>query len=137
MLTDGREGQAKRTTIAQVPADGNSAEMDGFVRTALVQNGFNVRAPLPAGTRKSEEADAILSYVDVWRRDSVMYPQSVAIKMFDARSGDLPVTGDWKNSAFHGYQDESRIVQELIAGMAGKLRAATQQSAPHAVEAGH
>lgn len=122
------------TTIAQVPADGNSAEMDGFVRTALVQNGFNVRAPLPAGTRKSDEVDAIVSYVDVWRWDIVMYLQSVAIKMFDARSGDLLVTGDWKNSAFHGYQDEGRIVQELIAEMTGKLRAATQGPAPHAAE---
>src|SRR5690606_17934637 len=74
------------TTIAQVPADGNSAEMDGFVRTSLVQNGFNVRAPLPVGTRKSDEVDAIISYVDVWRRDVVMYLQSIAIKIFDARS---------------------------------------------------
>lgn len=83
------------TTIAQVPADGNSAEMDGLVRTSLVQNGFNVRAPLPAGTRKSDDVDAIISYVDVWRWDIVMYLQSVAIKIFDARAATFwsPATG--------------------------------------------
>ncbi|WP_279432869.1 hypothetical protein [Luteimonas arsenica] len=43
--------------------------------------------------------DGIVSYVDVWRWDIVMYLHSVAIKIFDARSGDLLVTGDWKNQA--------------------------------------
>lgn len=112
-------------SIAQVPSDGNSEAMDGAVRKALIQNGFTVRAPLPAGTRQSSEVDGIVSYVDVWRWDIVMYLHSVAIKIFDARSGDLLVAGDWKNSAFHGFQDENAVVSELITEMTAKLRAAT------------
>lgn len=54
-------------SIAQVPSDGNSEAMDGALRNALVQNGFTVRAPLPAGTRQSSDVDGIVSYVDVWR----------------------------------------------------------------------
>lgn len=111
-------------SIAQVPADGNSEAMDGAVRNALIQNGFTVRAPLSAGTRTTDEVDAIISYVDVWRWDIVMYLQSVAIKIFDARNGNLIVAGDWKNSAFHGFQNETRVVSELIAEMTARLRAA-------------
>ena len=120
-------------SIAQVPSEGNSAEMDGIVRKALVDHGFTVRAPLPAGTRTSGEVDAVISYVDVWRWDIVMYLQSVAIKMFDAKSGDLLVSGDWKNSAFHGFQDENTVVRELIADMTGKLKAATREVAPEGI----
>ncbi|QDW67553.1 hypothetical protein [Luteimonas granuli] len=112
-------------SIAQVPDDGNSEAMDGALRNALVQNGFTVRAPLPAGTRQSGEVDGIVNYVDVWRWDIVMYLHSVAIKIFDARNGDLLVTGDWKNSAFHGFQDEKKVVSELVAEMTSRLRAAT------------
>lgn len=122
-------------TVAQVPTDGNSAEMDASVHSALIENGFNVHAPLPPGTRTSDGVDAIVSYVDVWRWDIVMYLQSVAIKIFDARSGDLLIAGDWKNSAFHGFQDENRVVRELVAEMAAKLRAAAPEpvSAPATV----
>ena len=119
-------------SIAQVPSDGNSEAMDGAVRNALVQNGFNVRAPLPAGTRQSGDVDGIVSYVDVWRWDIVMYLHSIAIKIFDAQSGDLLVTGDWKNSAFHGFQDENKVVSDLIGEMSAKLRAATPHAAPPA-----
>ncbi|MBJ6979447.1 hypothetical protein [Luteimonas sp. MC1895] len=111
-------------SIAQVPSDGNSEAMDGALRNALVQNGFTVRAPLPAGTRQSSEVDAIVSYVDVWRWDMVMYLHSLAVKIFDARNGDLLVTGDWKNSAFHGFQDENRVISDVVAEMTAKLRTA-------------
>jgi|GEM_PF-1749855 len=120
-------------SVAQVPSDGNSAEMDVSVRNALIENGFNVRAPLPAGTRQSDDVDAIVSYVDVWRWDIVMYLQSVAIKIFDARNGDLLIAGDWKNSAFHGFQDESRVVRDLVTDMTTKLRAAAPKEIPQHV----
>lgn len=112
-------------SLAQVPGDGNSEAMDGALRKALVKNGFTVAAPLPAGTRQSNDVDGIVSYVDVWRWDIVMYLQSVAIKIFDARSGDLLIAGDWKNSAFHGFQDEDGVVSDLVTEMTAKLRAAT------------
>lgn len=115
-------------TIAQKPDSGNSPEMDAFLQSALVKEGYTVRAPLPEGTRKSDEVDAIISYVDVWRWDIVMYLQSIAIKMFDARTGDLLVTGDWKNSAMHGYHGDGEIVGQLVGEMSGKLKAATRDN---------
>ncbi|MGY1457898.1 hypothetical protein ACW5F0_04515 [Luteimonas sp. A534] len=117
-------------SVAQAPAEGNSAEMDVAVRNALLANGFTVQAPLPAGTRTSDGVDAIVSYVDVWRWDIVMYLQSVAVKLFDAKSGDLLIAGDWKNSAFHGFQDEARVIQDLIGEMTAKLRAASPAPQP-------
>ena len=122
-------------SIAQVSSDGNSEAMDGALRNALVQNGFTVRAPLPVGTRQSSEVDGIVSYVDVWRWDIAMYLHSVAIKIFDARTGDLLVAGDWKNSAFHGFQDENRVISELVAEMTAKLRTATPGGASQATAA--
>ncbi len=115
-------------TVAQRPDAGNSPEMDAFLRSALIQEGYTVRAPLPEGTRKSDEVDAIISYVDVWRWDIVMYLQSIAIKMFDARTGDLLVTGDWRNSAMHGFHGDKEIVAELISEMTGKLKSATRDN---------
>lgn len=121
-------------TIAQKPDAGNSPEMDAFLHSALVKEGYTVRAPLREGTRTSDEVDAIVSYVDVWRWDIVMYLQSIAIKMFDARTGDLLVTADWKNSAMHGYHGDGEIVGELVGEMSGKLKAATQDNSVAASE---
>ena len=120
------------TTIAQVPDAGNSPEMDAFLQNALVKNGYSVRAPLPAGTRKSDEVDAVVSYIDVWRWDIVMYLQSIAIKMFDARTGDLLATGEWRNSAMHGYHGDEKIVEQLIGEMTRKLRSAAPAQAESA-----
>ncbi len=123
------------STIAQKPDAGNSPEMDAFLQSALLKAGYAVRASLPEGTRKSDEVDAIISYVDVWRWDIVMYLQSIAIKMFDARTGDLLVTGDWKNSAMHGYHGDGEIIDQLVGEMSGKLRAAASPSPIAANEA--
>lgn len=116
-------------TIAQTPDDGNSPEMDAFLQKALIKQGYSVQAPLQKGTRKSSDVDAIISYIDVWRWDIVMYLQSIAIKMFDAETGDLLVTADWKNSAFHGFPDEEQIVHQLVGEMTDTLKAANVQAA--------
>lgn len=111
-------------TIAQAPSEGNSQEMDAFLRTALIKEGYTVRAPLPAGTRTSDSVDAIISYIDVWRWDVVMYLQSITMTIFDARNGDLLVTSEWRNSAMHGYHGDEEIVQSLVSEMSNKLEGA-------------
>lgn len=116
-------------SVAQVPDEGNSPEMDAHLRSALVKEGYTVRASLPAGTRKSDEADAIVSYVDVWRWDIAMYLQSITIRMFDAKSGDLLATGTWKDSAFHAFRDAEAVVGQLVAEMTTKVRSAASSSA--------
>lgn len=119
-----KQSPAPVVSVAQVPDEGNSPEMDAHLRAALVKEGYTVRSPLPAGTRKSEEADAIISYVDVWRWDIVMYLQSITIRMFDAKSGDLLATGTWKDSTFHAYRNAEAVVGQLVAEMTTKVRSA-------------
>jgi len=51
----------KIVTVSQVPGEGNSAEMDSHLETALRNEGLSIKSPLPAGTRKSHESDAIVS----------------------------------------------------------------------------
>lgn len=124
-VTLAKASPPKVATVAQVPDDGNSPEMDAHLGSALAAQGLQMKTALPAGTRKSADVDAIASYVDVWRWDRVMYLQSISVKLFDARTGDLLVTGQWRDSALHGYRDAKLVVSDLVGEMMMKLRTAT------------
>ena len=112
-------------SVAQALQEDNSSDMNTNLQTALSKEGLTIKTPLPTGTRKSSDVDAIVSYSDVWRWDLVMYLKSVSIQLFDAQSGDLLVSGNWNNSAFHGFQDSKVVVQNLVSDMFDKLRSAT------------
>ena len=114
-------------TVAQSVQDGNSAEMNKYLVTALHDEGLAVKAPLPAGTRTSVDVDAIVSYVDVWRWDMTMYMKSLSIQLYDARTGDLLVTGDWSDSAMHGFRDAKETVKGVVAEMMTTLRGGASQ----------
>ena len=116
-------GTRPLVTVAMVPSEGNSADMDTAVRTALVNQGLTPKAPLPAGTRKSSDVDVIVSYVDQWRWDLVMYLRWVSIEMYDSESGNLLANARWENSAFHGFQDYKTVVKGLIDEMMTKVKA--------------
>lgn len=111
-------------TVAQSPQDGNSPEMNKHLSDALRDEGLTVKAPLPAGTRSSPGVDAIVSYVDVWRWDMTMYMKSLSVQLYDARTGDLLATGDWSDSAMHGFRDAKDIVKGVVAEMVATLRGA-------------
>jgi hypothetical protein len=118
---------AKRiTTVVQVLEADNSPEMNRHLEGALKKEGFSLKSPLPAGTRKSSEADALISYVDVWRWDLVMYLRALTVRLYDSESGDLLATGDWKDSALHGFRDARVVVDGLVTEMFAKLNAATK-----------
>jgi hypothetical protein len=110
-------------TVAMVPSEGNSADMDAAVRNALLNQGLTPKPPLPAGTRKSSEVDVIVSYTDQWRWDLIMYLRWVSIDMYDSVSGNLLANARWENSAFHGFQDYKTVVKGLIDDMMGKIKA--------------
>ena len=114
------------SVVAQVPAEGNSSDMDSNLAAALRTEGISMKAPLPAGTRSANDVDAIISYGDSWRWDLVMYLRSLSVRMFDAQTGDLLVTGEWQNSALHGFQDSKVVMQGVVSEMFVKLRAATK-----------
>ena len=112
--------------VAQTPQEGNSAEMTGHLIAALQAEGVSIKAPLPAGTRTTTDVDAIISYGDSWRWDLVMYLRSLSLQMYDAKTGDLLVAGDWKDSALHGFRDAKTVMQGLVSEMLAKLRSATK-----------
>ena len=116
----------KIVTVARVPDEGNSPEMNANLEAALQQQGLQVRAPLPTGTRTTSEVDATVSYVDVWRWDIAMYLKSISLRIFDAKTGDLLVSGEWNDSALHGFRDVKAVVNELVTEMVSKVRSAAE-----------
>jgi hypothetical protein len=116
-------GARPLSTVAMIPSDGNSADMDEAIRSALLNQGLTPKPPLPAGTRKSSDVDLIVSYTDQWRWDLVMYLRWVSIDMYDAETGNLLATARWDNSAFHGFQDYKTVVKGLVDEMMVKIRA--------------
>jgi hypothetical protein len=113
------------TTVTLVPAAGNSPEMNANLEAALLQQGLQIKAPLPAGSRGNSLADATVSYVDVWRWDVSMYLKSLKIRFIDARTGDLLASGEWNDSDLHGFRDAKAVMGDLVADMVAKLRAAS------------
>lgn len=113
-------------TAALVPQEGNSPEVDGYVRDALAAQEITLLPPKPAGTKTAEDVDLLASYLDVWRWDLHTYLQSIRIDLFDARSGALLVSGTWKDSYFHGFQrgkDEAKkLLDEMILRIRGKAK---------------
>ena len=116
-------GVKQLSTVALVPSEGNSADMDAAIKSAFLAQGVAPKQALPAGTRKSSEVDVIVDYTDQWRWDLVMYLRSVTLNMYDADAGNLLVTGRWDNSAFHGFQDYKAVVKGLIDDMVAKIKA--------------
>lgn len=114
--------------VAQMPEKGNSANMDANFAAALKIEGLTVMPMLPPKTRKSPDVDAIVSYIDVWRWDLVMYLKSISIRFYDAETGDLLITGDWSNSKPHGFRDPKEVTQGLVREMLTELRSASTES---------
>jgi hypothetical protein len=115
-------------TIAQVLDEGNSTEMNQNLVLSLHKQGLTVNPSQPKATRKSTSADALISYIDVWRWDIVMYLQSISIKVYDARSGDLIAIGEWKDSKLHGFRDSRKVVESLVQEIFSKIRSITSNS---------
>ena len=113
-------------TVALSAEDGNSPAMDANFRDALAAQGIAPAAPAPRSARTAPDADAVLSYVDLWRWDLVMYLKSVDVHLFDARSGNLLVTGRWEDSPMHGFRDAKAAVNELVVEMLAKVKPATK-----------
>lgn len=118
-------------SVAQVPAEGNSPQMDTHLEAALIKEGLAFRGKVPAGTTNSKDVDALVSYIDIWRWDIVMYLKKITIRVNDAATGDLLAMGEWTESHFHQFRGESgvrAVVQNLVSEMMAKLRPAPKPS---------
>ena len=120
-------GAKNVTTAVRMPEDGNSPEMTAHLDSALAKEGVAVRGQVIAGTQKSKDVDAVVSYVDVWRWDIIMYLQKLSVRIYDAESGDLLITGNWSDSPLHGFRDAKLVVEGLVKDMLVKLRTAAKK----------
>lgn len=109
------------STAALVPQDGNSMEMDSHLQKQLAAHGITAKPFLPAGTKRSTDVDAIVTYRGVWGWDFVKYLSSLTINLFDAPSGKLLASGRWSNAFLHGYPDEQEVVKEMMDDIYAKL----------------
>ena len=116
-------GTKTLSTVALVPSDGNSGDMDTAIKSAFLAQGVAPKQTLPAGTRRSSEVDVIVDYTDQWRWDIAMYLRWVTINMYDADTGNLLANARWDNSAFHGFKDYKVVVKGLVDDMVAKVKA--------------
>lgn len=110
-------------SIAQVARDGNSVQMDGLLQAALIKEQLAVKGtPLPPGIQTAADVDALVSYVDVWRWDLVMYLRQLTIQLHDAASEQLLAQGQWTNSPLHGFQDARTVMEGLVSNLMARVR---------------
>ena len=106
------------------PESGNSPEVDSYKSDALRLQGVETNPKIPANTRTAADSDAVLTYVDLWRWDMAMYLQSITINLYNAKTGDLLVSGRWRDSFLHAFNRGETISKELLAEMFSKIGAA-------------
>lgn len=109
-------------SVAQVLDEGNSPQMNDNLLVSLQGQGLTVKPTLPLGTTKNQDADALVSYVDVWRWDLVMYLKNLTVKLYDASSGDLLAIGQWSDSPLHGFRDSKAVMDGLVKEMLDKVK---------------
>jgi hypothetical protein len=109
-------------TAAIAPSDGNSAEVTANVAQAISAKGVAIMPALPANTIKSEKVDMVVSYIDVWRWDLATYMQSISINFYNAQTGELMVTGRWRDSFFHAWHRGESVAAQLTDEMFKKLK---------------
>jgi hypothetical protein len=117
------------TSVAHVADDGNSPEMDRHIESALLKEGLTLRAKLPAGTATAKDVDALVSYVDVWRWDVVMYLKNLTVRVRDAGTGDLIASAEWTESHFHQFRGDAgvkQVVEKLFTDLLAKVRSSTK-----------
>ena len=127
-ITLGKSATSKRiATVAQVMDDGNSPQMDTNLEAALTKEGLTVGAKLPLGTKTTKDVDVLVSYVDVWRWDLVMYMKNLTVQLRDAETGDLLAIVQWSDSAFHGFRDAKLVTESAVTEMLTKVRATLKE----------
>lgn len=115
-------------SAALVSQADNNSDMNSDITQQLQASGITVKVPVAEGTRKDPDVDMLVAYSDKWRWDIVMYLKSIDMNIFDAKSGNLLVTGRWENSMFHGFQDSKKVVKGLMDEMMAKVRDATPKT---------
>lgn len=117
------------SSVTQMPEKGNSPEMDANLRLAIEKEGIQFLGIGAQNAQTSANSNAVISYVDVWKWDLMMYLNSISIRLFDGSSGDLLVTGEWRDSDLHGFRDAKLVVENVVHEMLQKIRSAVKAKA--------
>jgi hypothetical protein len=99
---------------------GSSTDIDKAFQGSLMRHNLEVvnittDAPPPGS------AGIFVTYDDTWRWDITMYLMAIHVQFFDARTNTLLVSGDWTNSAFHGFHSADHVVSQVAEDMFKKL----------------
>lgn len=123
-ITLGAAVQKNLSTIALVPSDGNSSQMNSLLEAALLKEQLTVVGALPPGTRTAPGIDALVSYTDIWRWDLVMYLKHLTVQLYDAQTGKLLALGQWSDSPLHGFRNPKTVMEGLISDLVARVRGA-------------
>ncbi|UYL10463.1 hypothetical protein B9G69_007705 [Bdellovibrio sp. SKB1291214] len=112
-------------TVHVINQGGNSKDMDDHVARALIARGFKVSDGLP--TQTVPKTDLLVKYTDSWFWDVTMYLKAVEVTFYD-RNGNILASGEYNNHPFfHGYPEESEVVQKIIDGIVEQMGKAKLQ----------
>ncbi|WP_066152360.1 hypothetical protein [Hydrogenophaga pseudoflava] len=128
-ITLGAAVQKNLFTIALVPSDGNSSQMNSLLEAALLKEQLTVVGALPPGTRTAPGIDALVSYTDIWRWDLVMYLKHLTVQLYDAQTGQLLALGQWSDSPLHGFRNPKTVMEGLISDLVARVRGAKPATA--------
>ena len=62
----------------------------------------------------------VISYLDDWRWDVVMYLDKLTIRIKDGRTSEVLAVTESKTKGLHGYPNSAKVVTELFAEMEAK-----------------
>ncbi|OYV01982.1 MAG: hypothetical protein CFE45_02435 [Burkholderiales bacterium PBB5] len=127
-LTAGTRRIALAVTLAAVSAltACSTTQQVTLAKTTLARPLQSVAQVAAAGNSEPKGVDALVSYVDVWRWDLVMYLKNLTIRITDAETGDLIAMGQWSDSALHGFRDAKLVTEGLLGEVLAKVRGATK-----------
>lgn len=116
--------EVRHQRAALAAADGNSEAMDKILIAEMRARGFGEVRQVAEGVKRLEGVDVVVEYVDVWRWDLVMYLDSISIRLFDARDGNIIAIAKWaqKDQVFHTYPRPEDVVGEVFTDLMVKIK---------------
>ncbi len=104
---------------------GRSSDMDQHLQKGLQAQGLVVRTG--PDVVKSNDADIIVKYSDSWRWDVAMYIKELHINVSEAKTGNILATGNWENSALHGFPNAEEVVNGVLKEIFQKIKVARSE----------
>jgi hypothetical protein len=94
------------------PDDSGDASCRRAVERELRSRGFQIASGGGTGLQ--------VNMIDTWRWDVVPYLRELDLIFMDANSGVMKAQAHYRNSPFHGYPSQSRVVERLFRELDSK-----------------